>query len=744
MDLSCPPIAPLCRFGDALLIATADGSSALVHAIDANSGMLRWQCDFMNVSIASLETCPISENQRTLLASSSTDLLRGEGAVVALDQKGTICWRWASGGRKVSALAIVGNRGYATLDTKTLVMLDLSTGVERQRFDLTTSTSLCAPLIVNEVAYVPCRGPQLLAVGLDGRQRWSFMLMPPNDAWLDKTPMVIGTQIFVVSSRGEVITLDRDTGALQWRVAVGSSRKPLSQPATNGKLLFVGARDGLYALTLSDGKIVWSLQTERRIDASPVVVDDIVYAPCHDHLLYALRAQTGERLWDFTAAHRLELSPILSPDRATLYIVDQAGTLYAVSRPFTADEFAQAGRWLEAIASYAASQQPLQQAEALICYARKLESEQQLDRAAVIWEQAATLFTQLDLPQRVQTCQHEARRCWQRPELSVLLSYTGLYPNHYSTLDFNITNNGYGPAHKLIIHAKGDQIKGEVMQSREIISLPAGHTHSERLDVCPLYSGHVPVLIRMEYTDSHGEVYSLKQKIHIDVAQPNELRRGSRIADLFQEFKQQSLSHLEASIVSICKADGDIVGTGFLTIDRLLLTCAHVIQAAGSKPDNNVLVRFHINSEEQFAQVKSDFWCAPEKEDVAVLHLDGNLPAGVIPLNLGSAEGCDGHSFRSFGYPPIGQVQGVWATGKIEGLVREQGHSLIQLTSQNLAQGISGAPVLDETQQKVIGMVTAVYHADATLKHRDTGFATPTEALWEVCPELRRLTSQDQ
>lgn len=132
----------------------------------------------------------------------------------------------------------------------------------------------------------------------------------------------------------------------------------------------------------------------------------------------------------------------------------------------------------------------------------------------------------------------------------------------------------------------------------------------------------------------------------------------------------------------------------------------------------------------------SEFWRALEAKDVAVLRLNSDLPAGITPLMLGSAEGCDGHLFRSFGYPPVGQVDGIWATGRIEGLVHEQGHSLIQLTSQNLAQGISGAPVLEEAQRKVIGMVTAVYHADATLKHRDTAFATPTETLLAILGEL--------
>jgi hypothetical protein len=49
---------------------------------------------------------------------------------------------------------------------------------------------------------------------------------------------------------------------------------------------------------------------------------------------------------------------------------------------------------------------------------------------------------------------------------------------------------------------------------------------------------------------------------------------------------------LESSVVAICDANRRIVGTGFLAEGDLILTCAHVIEAAGSGRDGTVQVMF--------------------------------------------------------------------------------------------------------------------------------------------------------
>jgi S1-C subfamily serine protease len=178
------------------------------------------------------------------------------------------------------------------------------------------------------------------------------------------------------------------------------------------------------------------------------------------------------------------------------------------------------------------------------------------------------------------------------------------------------------------------------------------------------------------------------------------------------------------------------VGTGFVAGPGLILTCAHVAAAAGGGPGEAITIIFHHNGEQRAALVDPQAWRPPEEDDLALLRFQGELPAGVSPVPLAKAEGSARHPFRSFGYPPVGAVEGLWAEGTIQGLVREAGRPLLQLSSQDIARGSSGGPVLDEARGCVVGIVHQVHHPDGTGKHRDTAFAISLESVFFIVPGL--------
>jgi len=311
VDLPGPSVETLLVAGDLVLVPTQEpdpsAQRAALHALGLADGTPRWQRSFEYVILSGLITPPTPS--LILLSLTSTDLLRGEGALVALDAAGEERWRWAPGVQRVSAPASVRrlvrrydfsrseeeatettatNAVCFTADAHTLVVIDPGTGEERARIPLEESASLSAPAVVDDVVYVPCRGPHLLAVDLEDGARWHFVAKDDSDAWLDKTPVVVGERIFTVLTTGAVLALRAEDGSLAWRADVGPAGKPLGAPATDGERLFVGARDGLHVLDLADGRQAWAVPTERRITASPVVAGGVVYAPCHDHRLYAL------------------------------------------------------------------------------------------------------------------------------------------------------------------------------------------------------------------------------------------------------------------------------------------------------------------------------------------------------------------------------------------------------------------------------------------------------------------------
>ncbi len=544
-ELGQPPAGPPLVVGDLLLAPTQEhglsSHHAMLHALSAGEASPRWQRPFEYALVSGLaQTSKVSETLEVLalVAATSTDLMRGEGALVALDAAGEERYRWSPGVQRVSAPAVCsddfsrldtgatkvattnsGDLACFTADARTLVVLDLATGAERRRVGLEASASLAAPILAGDVAYVPCRGPRLLAVGLDGRPRWRFDAEKPPDVWLDKTPVVVGEHLFAVLSTGAVLALRMEDGSLAWRMDVGPEGKRLSPPATDGERLYIGARDGLHALALADGRKAWTFSTPRRIVAAPVVTGGVVYATCHDHRLYALDAATGRELWRYEVERRIEVSPVVATcgelAQPCVLVADRSGVLTAVVRPLNA--------------------------EALEEHARSLAGQPFSDEVrAAAWAAAAGAFDVEGEMERVAACQREAARCLRQPVVTLDVEHEGLALDAWSRLQFIVRNEGYGPARNFVIRATGDEFEGQVTATRRITMLRAGQDRTDWLDVRPReYGQTVPLRVSVEYEDQAGELCSHEHTIYIAVARSKATRReGERITILGKDVER--------------------------------------------------------------------------------------------------------------------------------------------------------------------------------------------------------------
>jgi outer membrane protein assembly factor BamB len=586
-ELDQPPAGPPLAVGDLLLIPTQEPSPpayhATLHALSTADGSLRWQCPFKYALISGLQAFKTS----VLVSTTSTDLMRGEGVLIVLDTAGQERWRWASGVQQISAPAVAGNRVCIVADAHTFVVLDAETGVEQVRTRLSASASLSAPALSKVeggvVAYVPCRAPHLLAIDLDGHLRWRFDAEDASDAWMDKTPIIANGHIFSPLSIGTVLALRATDGSLAWRTPTGPAGKPLSQPVTDGLRLFVGARDGLHALDLTDGHEVWHFPTERQITAAPIVIGSSVCVGCRDHNLHALDGATGRELWRHEVDGRIEVPPIMVPCGESLtpcvLVADRGGILVAIALPLDAEDYEAAGRWVEAASVYAAQGQFVQgaklleshgesakaaemwktageweraakqyeaaeawqqaaemwaalgsprQAETLSLYARSLADQPCSDgERAAAWAAAAQAFEVEGDVQRATACRREVAMWRKQPIITMDVQHDGLVLNAWSRLQFTVRNEGHGPALHLVMRASGDEFEGQVMTTRQIFTLRAGRERTDWLDVRPLeYGEAVPLRVSVEYDNLEGEVCVSSQTIYIPVARA-EADRGA-------------------------------------------------------------------------------------------------------------------------------------------------------------------------------------------------------------------------
>lgn len=167
------------------------------------------------------------------------------------------------------------------------------------------------------------------------------------------------------------------------------------------------------------------------------------------------------------------------------------------------------------------------------------------------------------------------------------------------------------------------------------------------------------------------------------------------------------------SIARVYGAGGAVIGASFLVDGRRLLTCAHVVARALGLPDGTpelpsgtLSLDFPLVAAGVRLTARAVGW--QPHDDVAVLELDSDPPAGAGPTPMAEGGNLWGHPFRAFGFPQ-GCPDGVWASGVIRG-PNARGWLQIEDTKETgyrVQPGFSGAPVWDDALGGVVGIVTA-------------------------------------
>jgi tetratricopeptide (TPR) repeat protein len=184
-------------------------------------------------------------------------------------------------------------------------------------------------------------------------------------------------------------------------------------------------------------------------------------------------------------------------------------------------------------------------------------------------------------------------------------------------------------------------------------------------------------------------------------------------------------------------ANDETVGTGIVaSADGLVMTCDHVVRAAGVDPRNagDAVVGVYFprgplrHAEKRQATIKS--CCNQTDDDVVLLQ----LVEGILPLapeqvaTLGDARESSGHRFESYGYRRLDRYRGGRAAGIILGDVEAPEGSVllldpVQLESSQIDSGMSGSAVLDVERNLVVGIISETWFPGASPKDRDTAWS---------------------
>ena len=109
-------------------------------------------------------------------------------------------------------------------------------------------------------------------------------------------PTLDGLTLYAADANGRVVSLDRDTGKVNWQVKL---KEPLSGAVgAGGGRVILGTLDGaVITLDENDGSELWRVQVSSEVLAPPQTNGDIVVVQSQDDKLVALDIGTGEQRW---------------------------------------------------------------------------------------------------------------------------------------------------------------------------------------------------------------------------------------------------------------------------------------------------------------------------------------------------------------------------------------------------------------------------------------------------------------
>lgn len=575
-DFAAPPSCPLLVWENYVVsgIHPQGAHAARLVVLQSDTGRIAWEKQLAHCFVHHLAAAPHTSHLYTVL--NSTDVMRGQAMLQVWDTAGQEIWSWRMpGGAQVfSRLGFSKQHFWFSADSNILWQINHQDIQEIRRYPLNLNVSWASPLVTTELIILPCKSPRLLALTHQGHRRWLYDASGHTAHWLDRTPVQVGDALVASFSRGLVVCLDLYTGHERWRVAIGPTGKELSSPISDGHLIFVGSRDGLYAISPNDGQVIWRYRTERSVTARPHLSEGYIYITGHDHRLHILAAASGELLWrsdDWRA--RLEESPILH--ERVLIAINRRGEIGGMLRPrLGADDLLRDGLWCEATVmlekqgkarraaevremfddpiraayawekldewekaailyeaagawEYAAAlwhvlDQPERYAEALLNNAQSAAARSLTDEEmALHWEKAALALETIDQPERAADSWRQVARYRQLPILKVtVVPERPLVKGQRTPLTLHIRNEGYGPALFPSVRASGDHFsRSKLMSTRHFKQLRDYEEVQESIFVHPVQIGDaIPLRFTIEYQDERQQIHQYRETIMVSVA----------------------------------------------------------------------------------------------------------------------------------------------------------------------------------------------------------------------------------
>ncbi len=185
----------------------------------------------------------------------------------------------------------------------------------------------------NTNAYL-ANGAFVYAVRLsDGSKAWQYPDKSGTEQFYSN-PVITPDGQLLVGSAGQdkaLISLDPATGKEKWAAPFKGSDHWVASPLVVDQTIYAGNNNGsLYALSLATGQLSWTLPIGRSLWGAPVTNGKLIFVTSLDHFLYAVDPETRKIVWKTDLGGSSTGSPSVSKDGSTLYIGSFAKKVFAI------------------------------------------------------------------------------------------------------------------------------------------------------------------------------------------------------------------------------------------------------------------------------------------------------------------------------------------------------------------------------------------------------------------------------
>lgn len=147
--------------------------------------------------------------------------------------------------------------------------------------------------------------------------------------YVGASPAVLKDRAWVGTFENAVLGIDLKGPRLLWSYTNPDRQFPyFASAAVSDQLVVVGGRDKtVSALEPASGRRVWAYVSRAKVDSSPVIVGDRVYAANAAGDLFALGLKSGEKLWQYETGAAILGTPAIAQGR--LFIGNADGLFHA-------------------------------------------------------------------------------------------------------------------------------------------------------------------------------------------------------------------------------------------------------------------------------------------------------------------------------------------------------------------------------------------------------------------------------